>query len=111
VKLFGRHAMRLIADAERTRLAATISGFVSEQGAVVAFQRDAYEGLRDLAAPPYTFADAREGRLRSSSAAGCPVRLFGAPPTRMAHAQMFRGVLAEYAEAIAGSEPSSQALP
>ena len=103
VKLFGRRAIRLIANAERTRLAATISGFVTERSAVIAFQRDAYEGLRDDAAPPYTFVDAREARLRSSSAAGCPVRLFGAPPTRMAHAQMFRRVLAEYAEAIAGS--------
>jgi hypothetical protein len=109
-KLFGRRALRLLAAAERSRLATTISGFVSGRGAVVAFQRDAYEGLRDHAAPPYTFADAREGGLRSSSAAGCPVRLFGAPPTRMAHAQMFRRALAEYAEAIAGSGPSPQAL-
>lgn len=111
VKLFGRHAMRLMADSERKRLAATISGFVTERSAVIAFQRDAYEGLREDAAPPYTFADAREARLRSSSAAGCPVRLFGAPPTRMAHAQMFRRVLAEYADVIAGVAPSPQASP
>ena len=108
-KLFGRRGMRLLADAERKRLAATISDYVTGQGAVVAFQRDAYEDLRDHAAPAYTLADAREGRLRSSSAAGCPVQLFGAPPTRMAHAQMFRRVLAEYADAIEGSGPSPQA--
>ena len=41
-KLFGRPGMRLIATAERARLAATISRFVTGQGAVVAFQRDAY---------------------------------------------------------------------
>jgi len=111
MKLFGRHAMRLIANAERSRLAATISGHVTGQGAVVAFQRDAYERLRDAAAPPYTFADAREGRLRSSSAAGCPVQLLSAPPTRMAHSQMFRRVLEEYADVIADSGPSPQALP
>lgn len=106
VKLFGRPGIRLLAAAERTRLAATISRHVTGRGAVVAFQRDAYEGLRDQSAPPYAFADARGGRLRSESAAGCPVRLFGVPPTRLAHTQMFRRVLVEYADAIAGAGPS-----
>ena len=100
VKLFGRPTIRLLAAAERTRLASTISRYVTEQGAVVAFQRDAYEGLRDQAAPPYTTADARGARLGSESAAGCPVRLFGVPPTRMAHTQMFRRVLTELADTI-----------
>jgi len=102
-KLFGWPGVRLIAAAERTRLAATIERHVTGQGAVVAFQKDAYEGLRDQAAPPYTRTDAREGRLRSRSAAGCPVPLFGVPPTRLAHTQMFRRVLAEYAAAITGT--------
>lgn len=101
VKLFGRPGMRLLAAAERRRLGATISRFVSGQGVVVAFQRDAYEGLRDESAPPYALADARAVRLRSRSAAGCPVRLFGLPPTRMGHTQMFRRALMECADAIA----------
>jgi len=103
MKLFGRPGIRLLAAAERTRLAATIARHVTGQGAVVAFQKDAYEHLRDQSAPPYTFADACAGRLRSESAASCPVRLFGAPPTRLAHTQMFRRVLVEYAETIAGT--------
>jgi len=111
VKLFGRPAMRLIATAERTRLAATIARFMTGQGAVVAFQKDAYEGLRGQSAPPYTFADACAGRLRSRSAAGCPVPLFGVPPTRLARTQMFRGVLMEYGDAIAGTGRSSRPLP
>ena len=103
VKLFGRPAARLIATAERTRLAETIARHVTGRGAVVAFQKDAYEGLRDQSAPPYTFADACAGRLRSESAASCPVRLFGAPPTRLANTQMFRRVLAEHAAAVTGA--------
>jgi len=103
MKLFGRPAMRLIATAERTRLAETIARHVTGRGAVVAFQKDAYEGLRDQSAPPYTFADACAGRLRSESAASCPVRLFGAPPTRLANTQMFRRVLAEHAAAVTGA--------
>ena len=103
VKLFGSPGIRLLAAAERTRLAATISRYVTGHGAVVAFQRDAYEDLRDQSAPPYTHADAHEGRLRSESTAGCPVQLFGVPPTRLAHTQMFRRVLMEHADAIAGT--------
>ena len=109
VKLFGRPGMRLIATAERARLASTISRHVTGQGAVVAFQKAAYEELRDPSAPPYTLADAREGRLRSRSAAGYPVRLFGVPSTRLARTQMFRRVLMEYADAIAGAGPAPQA--
>ncbi len=55
--------MRLLATAERTRLAATIARHVTGRGAVVAVQKDAYEGLRDQSAPPYAFADARGGGL------------------------------------------------
>ena len=100
VKLFGRPAMRLLGAAEGARLAATVAGFVTGPGAVVAFQKDAYEGLRDRSAPSYTAAAAYAGSLRSGSAAGCPVRLFGAPPTRMAHTRKFRRILIELADAI-----------
>jgi hypothetical protein len=109
-KLFGCPGMRLIAAAERTRLASTISRFVTRQGAVVTFQRNAYEELRNPSAPPYTRADAREGRLRSKSAAGYPIQLFGAPPTYLARAKLFHRVLMEYADAIAGGGPAPQPL-
>ena len=47
LKLFGRPAARLLAAAERGRLAARIARLVTGQGTVVAFERDAFEGLRD----------------------------------------------------------------
>ncbi len=108
VKLFGRPGLRTLATAERTRLT-TIPRHVTGQGAVVAFQKDAYEHLRDQSAPPYMAADALAGRLRSESAAGCPVRLFGAPPTRYAHTEMFPGPR-EYAEAITDTGPPARLL-
>lgn len=96
VALFGRRAVRILADVERERLAVTIAGWVSRGGAVVTFQRDAYEGLRDPCSRPYSNVDARNGKLSSPSSAGYPVPLYGAPPTRLAHSQMFQDVLKRY---------------
>src|SRR5215470_239277 len=108
--LFGSRALRLIAHAERQRLAQTIARFMTEAGAVVAFQRDAYEGLRANAAPAYTAPIARVGALTSPSAAAYPVPLFGAPPTRFAHTQAFHQVLQIYAATITRA-PSAPARP
>lgn len=98
--LFGSHAFRLIVDAERNRLAQTIAHFMATPGAVIAFQRDAYEGLRANAAPPYAAPIARVGALTSPSAADHPIPLFGAPPTRLAHTQAFHEVLKSFATTI-----------
>lgn len=106
--LFGRRALRVIAEAERARLAETISGYMPRgNGAVVAFQRDAYEGLRDATARPYASLDARSGALSSPSTAGRPVRLFGAPPTRLAHTHAFQKILRGYAQEIMASVSES----
>lgn len=102
VRLFGQPALRAIAEAERTRLATTIGAYVSD-GAVVAFQRDAYEYLRDPAARPYSSAAARAGLLSSPLAANHLIPLFAAPPTRYAHTQAFRDALDGYRSQISGS--------
>lgn len=98
-RLFGQSACRAIAAAERRRLSTPIAA-CAEHGAVVAFQRDAYEYLRDPLDRPYTAAAARAGALSSRLAAEHPVRLFAAPPTRFAHTQAFRNVLDEYKRQI-----------
>lgn len=101
--LFGRRALRSIAEAERRRLAATISRYQQSRGAVIACQRDAYEGLRDPSAVPYSSARARAGALSSASAAGHAVRLFGTLPTRLAHTHAFHEVLRRHREEIIAS--------
>ncbi|MGH3921668.1 MAG: hypothetical protein ACRDTT_02125, partial [Pseudonocardiaceae bacterium] len=103
--LFGSRALRLIAEAERARLSTTIAQYMAKPGAVVAFQRDAYEGLRERSAPPYAATTARAGELSSASAAGCAVPLFGAPPTRLAHSHAFHAVLRAYAATITAARP------
>jgi hypothetical protein len=98
--LFGRKGLRLIADAERARIADTIARYMPHEGAVVAFQKDAYEGLRQNSAPAYAAAAARAGELFSDSAADTSVSLFGAPPTRLAHTHIFQAVLRTYSASI-----------
>ena len=107
--LFGREAMARIADAERLRLARTIADFAGEEGAVVAFQKDAYEGLRDALASSYSQEAARSGKLSGTTAAGEPVRLFGALPTRLAHTGTFREALTRIGETILGDQCSQDA--
>jgi hypothetical protein len=102
VRLFGQPAVRAIAAAERSRLGTTIAAH-GGYGAVVAFQRDAYEYLRDPSTQPYSVAAARAGTLSCRLAAGQPVRLFAAPPTRFAHTQAFREVLHEYRRQISSA--------
>ena len=107
--LFGREALARIAGAERQRLARTIADFGRGEGAVVAFQKDAYEGLRDALASPYSQEAARSGKLLGITAADEPVRLFGALPTRLAHSAAFREALVRIGGAILDYQGSQDA--
>lgn len=98
--LFGRKALAQIALAERVRISLVIRRHLNSSGAVVAFQKDAYEQLRDSSAPEYTSEGARSAQLVSLSAGGAEVLLVCAPPTRLAHSSSFRSVLYTYAREI-----------
>lgn len=98
--LFGRKPLAQIALAERVRISGVIRRHLNSSGAVVAFQKDAYEQLRDSSAPAYTSEGARSAQLMSLSAGGAEVLLVCAPPTRLAHSSGFRRVLFTYAREI-----------
>lgn len=98
VRLFGRAAAQRIAQCERTRLEHSIATGITNRGAVVAFQKDAYETLREESAPAYSADAARSGALSSASALGVPVPLVGVPPTRFAHTSAFRDRLRAHGE-------------
>ena len=102
VRLFGQPAVRVIAAAERSRLGAAIAAHPG-YGAVVAFQRDAYEYLRGPSSRPYSVAAARAGTLSCRLATSQAVQLFAAPPTRFAHTQAFRDVLHGYRRQISSA--------
>jgi hypothetical protein len=99
-KLFGGEALAVIARTERLRLARTIADFNKGEGAVVAFQKDAYEGLSGPEAAPYSRLAASKGELSGRTAAGEPICLFGAPPTRFARSAAFGAVLGRLRETI-----------
>ena len=95
-KLFGRKALSAIAEEERRRIERTTRGFMVDGGGVIAFQRDAYEGVRACDAPPYSLDAARKGELRGVCRHDSRIRLFGAPPTRLIPSRRVQGLLAQF---------------
>ena len=68
---------------ERERIMEVIMRFLKAGGAVVTFQRDAWEGLRSKHDPPYSITAAKEGKLRGRVRSMKKVSLYGVPPTRL----------------------------
>ena len=82
-RLFGTRALRLIAAQENERIGDLVRGVMDRPGGILAFQSDAYEGVRSESTPPYSLALARSGRLLGQARYGTHVLLAGAPPTRL----------------------------
>lgn len=92
-KLFRVRALRMIAAAEEERLRQTFKGFLHDRGAVVAFQSDAYEGLRLPSGTPYSRHAALNNLLEARCKLDPDVSLFCGPPTRWMQGQAAREVL------------------
>jgi len=93
LRLFGREALDAIAAAEQRRMDGLIRGFIGNRGAVITFQRDAYEGLRPQDAPAYSLALAKRGELVGTCRSNARIPLYGAPPTRLLHNRQAREAL------------------
>jgi hypothetical protein len=98
--LFGRPALREIAKWEKCRVNGLIKKFVSTNGAVIAFQKDAYEGIKCPKSPGYTRDEAKAGHLRGCCECNPGVKLLGCPPTRLIQSEMSRCVLRDFARQI-----------
>ncbi|MSQ14578.1 MAG: hypothetical protein EXR50_01765 [Dehalococcoidia bacterium] len=81
-RLFGAPALRLIAAAEHERLRQIVKGFNHGTGAVLAFQSDAYEGLRLQTDPRYSLVTVLDDLLEAKCKLDSEIPLFGGPPTR-----------------------------
>ena len=84
-KLFGLRALREIAVCEKARLCRLIRSFLSSRGAIVAFQKDAYQNTASSDSPSYRLAQAKSGALSGRCECDRGVPVFGFPPTRMLH--------------------------
>ena len=93
-KLFGGMALRIIAHAEEERLAQVIREFNAGTGAVIAFQKDAYDGIRSPADAPYSVRTALHSILEGTCKFDARIPLVCAPPTRLMRSVAARATLA-----------------
>lgn len=82
-KLFGAQHLKVLEEIETIRVLEIAKSFLSEGGIAVAFQRNAWEGLRSENDPCYNILQAREAKLQGSLRGMQHTRLLGVPPTRL----------------------------
>ncbi len=82
-RLLGQAALRRLEAAETRRVLAGAKRFVRPGGAVIAFQKDAWECLKSGDDPGYDLETARAGKLRGTLKDGSGMPLLGVPPTRL----------------------------
>ena len=92
-RLFRARALGLIANAEQERLSQIIQGFNQGAGAVIGFQRDAYEGLRQARDTLYSLETILIGLLEARCKLGSQIPLLGSPPTRLMQSPSARAAL------------------
>jgi hypothetical protein len=96
-KLIGKRALERLEDAERERVMEVIMRFFEPGGAVVTFQKDAWNSLRSVNDPEYSIDLAKAGKLRGSLNGLPHIPLLGVPPTRLVGpaSKILRHILAE----------------
>ena len=82
-RLLKAHAFRTIEKEETKRIIKCARKFVQNNGAVVTFQKNAWENLRSENDPVYTIDRAKEGELIGRIKGHSDIRLYGVPPTRL----------------------------
>lgn len=82
-KLIGAKAMKRLEAAERKRVVECSRDFLSENGIVVSFQKNAWNTLRSDEDPPYEINLAKAGKLMGKMKNRLDIPLFGVPPTRI----------------------------
>jgi hypothetical protein len=82
-KLFRSEAFRKIGEREKTRVARLIQDFMPCGGAVIAFQKDAYLGVKSASSPDYILDEAKNGCLKGNCDCDSRIQLLGFPPTRL----------------------------
>lgn len=92
-RLFGSNAMKLIEEVELKRIKAIVDSFMTNGGIIVAFQKDAYNGLKSEQMSTYSIDLAKTNRLRGESMFGKGYELICAPPTRLLHSKAMFNVL------------------
>lgn len=82
-KLLGSAAFRMIEKEETERIISCAKNFVQNKGAVITFQKNAWENLQSENDPEYTIDAAKNGKLVGHLKGNSNIQLFGVPPTRL----------------------------
>ena len=90
-RLFGKRALDQLAGEEQQRVQKTIKQFIRQKGSIIAFQKDAYNGLLEKNDRPYDLKKALRGKLFSNYTK--TILLAGVPPTRWMYTLKFKKVL------------------
>jgi hypothetical protein len=93
-RLFGSNVMKMIEIAEKVRMDKFIRQFmINQEGVIIAFQKDAYNGLRDQSTPEYTRDEAVAGNLISQYPHMQSISVLASGPTRSLHSMKSRDFL------------------
>jgi hypothetical protein len=95
-KAVGAEAFRMITREEEHRIEMLVSKFLPSGGAMIAFQKDAYNGVRSPETPIYSSKQARQGALLGKYRDSENVLLVGSPPTRWMHSHTVQTALLNY---------------
>jgi hypothetical protein len=95
-RLLGTKAFRMIGLEEERRIDKVISKFLGNSGGTIAFQKDAYNGVRSLESLEYNRELAAQGSLRGRYRESAHILLAGSPPTRLMHSDQGRTALNLY---------------
>jgi len=82
-KLIGTKALRRLEAAERDRVMECSRKFLTPNGAVITFQKNAWNGLRSNEDPQYSIDLAKAGKLKGKLKDNPDIPIFGIPPTRL----------------------------
>ena len=94
LKLFGKKAMDKLNEEENQRINKIINSFMlGEIGAILTFQKNAYEEMRSGSSPGYKYASAKKGVLIGKYKFNDGIPLVGLPPTRLFHSKEIQRTL------------------
>ncbi len=83
-KLIGVRALRKLEQEESARVFKLAEKFINSKGAVIAFQKNAWNSLRAENDVEYSIGAARAGKLKGTLKGQNDLALFCVPPTRLA---------------------------
>ena len=82
-KLLGTRAFRELENEEARRICGISQNFIKGRGAVVTFQKNAWNALRSAKDPEYSIDAAKRGMLKGMLKGTANTPLYGVPPTRL----------------------------